>query len=327
MRKNKNFKIYYLFIIVLLFLFTWIFNSEGAEIYPNKPVRIVVPFVPGGSLDLGVRVISTYVGKYLGAPIVVENMPGADGIIGYTSGYTAKADGYNLMAGNIIGLVLTELTRETKYKTLEFKPVFAFTKDSAVLVVHAAGPKTFQEFDKMAHTREINVGSTGLDSLTGLMGLFLEEALGVKFNWIPFKGGAESLSALAGQHIDAALTVTSSGFPLVKAGKIRPLVIFSEKRHLKYQGVPVSKEMGINVPLLFTHAAVQGPPPLPDDKVNILEKAFLKSVGDPAFLEWLETSTTLELDPLSSKEVKKEYERYFTVLGKYTNRIKSLIKR
>lgn len=323
MRENKNFKIFFpIAVIAVSLLEIWVFKGEAQVTYPTKPITIIVPFTAGGSTDIAVRRIAPYVGKYLKCSIVLENLPGADGAIGYNKGYSAKVDGYTLLASNTLPLFLTEYSRETKYKTLDFKPIFAFARDSMILVVHSDFSKTFEEFVKTARTQTVRVGTTGGATTTGLMGILLAEELGLKVNWIPFGGGAESLTTLAGKHIDAVLSITASTLPLTKAGKIRPLAIFSDRRNSQFPEVPIPKELGVDIPLLFNHTGIVGPPGLPEDIIKILEEAFTKAVEDPEYVEKTKAVATSDLVPLSPKEYRKEFERLHAVAEKYKKYLK-----
>lgn len=297
--------------------------AEALAAYPSKPVTIIIPFSAGGSTDIAVRRIAPYLRKYLNnASIIIENLPGADGGIGYNKGYAAKPDGHTLLCSNTLPLFLTEYSRATKYKTLDFKPVYAYARDSMILVVHPDFSKTFDEFIKTARTQTVKIGTTGAATTTGLMGILFAEELGIKVNWVPFGGGAESLTTLAGKHIDAVFSISASALALSRAGKIRPLMVFSEKRNPQFSDVPVPKEEGLDIPLLFNHTGIVGPPGLPDSIIKILANAFAKAVADPEYVENLKAMGTSELVPLPPKEYKKEFERLYTVTEKYKKYLK-----
>jgi tripartite-type tricarboxylate transporter receptor subunit TctC len=300
----------------------WVVRGEAQVVYPAKPITIIVPFAAGGSTDLAVRGIAPYLGKYLKTTIVLENVPGADGVIGYNRVYSSKPDGYTLLASNTLPLILPEYSRETKYKTLEFKPIYAWARDSMILVVHPDFCKTFEEFVKIGRGQAIKIGTTGGATTTGLMGILFAEEMGIKVTWIPFGGGAESLTSLAGKHIDAVFSIAASALSLSKAGKLKPLAVFSEKRNSKYPDVPVPKELGSDIPLLFNHTGIVGPPGLPDDTAKKVEEAFSKSLETPEFLDWLNKVSTSDLVPLSSKEYRKEFERLVGVAEKYKKYLK-----
>jgi len=322
MRRKSMFMVFLLFAGVgALLSGAWV-PQPGAEDYPTKPISIIVPFSAGGSTDMAVRTAAPYAGKYLKTSIAIENVPGADGAIGYNKAYSARPDGYTLLASNTLPLILTERSRETKYKTMEFKPIFAFARDSMILVVHPDFAKNFDEFVKTARNQTVKIGTTGGATTTGLMGILLAEELGLKVNWIPFGGGAESLTSLAGKHIDAVLSIAASSVALSRAGKIRPLVVFSERRNDKYPDVPVPKELGIEISLLFNHTGLAGPPGLGEDKIKIVEQGFQKALEDREYLEKIKGVATYDLVPLPSKEYRQEFERLWTLTEKYKRYLK-----
>ncbi len=299
-----------------------VFQTEARETFPSKPVTIIVPFSAGGSTDINVRRIAPYVRNYLKTQIIIENLPGADGGIGYYKGYSAKPDGYTLLASNTIPLFLTEYSRDAKYKTMEFKPIYAYARDSMILVVHPDFCKTFDEFVKIARTQTVRIGTTGAATTTGMMGIALAEELGLKINWVPFGGGSESLTTLAGKHIDAVFSIAASAVSLAKAGRIRPLMVFSEKRNPQYPEVVVPKEAGVDITLIFNHTGIVGPPGLPEDRIKILAQAFVKAGQDPEYVARLKETATSELVPLPPKEYKKEFERLHVVSERYKKYLK-----
>lgn len=309
-------------VIAVMFFGAGFLNAHAQVGFPTKPITIVIPFPAGGSTDIVMRGVATYVSKHLNTSIIVQNVVGAEGSIGYAKGYTAKPDGYTLLATNTLPQILTEFSREARYKSLDFKPVFAVARDSMILVAKPEGVKTFDEFIKTARHQTTTIGTTGRATTTGLMGILFVEETGIKVNWIPFHGGAESLSALAGRHIDAVLSISASAMPMVKAGKIIPLAVFSEKRSPKFPDVPVPRELGLDIPFLYNYSGVVAPPGTPDELVKVLENAFDKAVTDKEYLEWFKKTATAELLPLHAREYRKEFERLYSLTEKYKKYLK-----
>lgn len=305
-----------------VFAGAWTVPAAAQEAYPSKAITVIVPFSAGGSTDIAFRGIAPYLEKHLKTSIVIENVPGADGIIGYSKGYSAKPDGYMLTAVNTLPLLLAELSRETKYKSNEYKPIYAFATGSMILVAHPEFCKTFDEFVKLGRNETVKIGTTGAATTTGLMGILLADQLGLKVNWIPYGGGSESLTSLAGHHIDAVFSMTASAQSLVRAGKIQPLAVFSEKRNPKFADVPVPKELGMDIPLLNNLTGIVGPPGLSDDKVAVVAAAMAKAVEDPGYQEWLNKASTTEYTPMGPAEFKKEFERLTALTLKYEKQLK-----
>ena len=117
--------------------------SHAKEAFPAKPVTIIVPFPPGGAMDIAARSIAPYMGKYLKTSIIINNLPGAGGAIGFTKAYKAVPDGYTLLIWNTLTPLTEEYRREVEYKTLNYTFLTAFSEDSPILVVHPEGKQEF----------------------------------------------------------------------------------------------------------------------------------------------------------------------------------------
>ncbi|OGP62564.1 MAG: hypothetical protein A2170_09020 [Deltaproteobacteria bacterium RBG_13_53_10] len=294
----------------------------SAADYPTKTITVIVPYGAGGSMDTQTRGISPYLAKELNASIHVENVTGASGVIGFNRGFKAEPDGYTLVANNLPAIVVTEISQpNANYRTKEFTPLCAFALDPVILVTHPDLYKTFDEFVKAAKTTQIRVGTTGKGTTVHLSGLIVEGALGVKFNFIPFEGGAQSVAALAGKHIDAVLTIASSANAMVRAGRIRPLLIMAKEKSPKYPQVPIPKDVGYEIPPFSNHTGILAPPKLPSDRLKILEAAFDRAVKNPAYVEWLGKGTA-EYAPLNPNEYRNEIERVFKVVEGYRDLLK-----
>ncbi len=319
---NRKRSILFVAAVWLLLCAVPVTYSRAADSYPSKPITIIVPFPPGGSTDVAARTMAIYMGKYLKTSVIISNLPGAGGVIGYTKAYTAKPDGYTLLAWNTLPPLLEEYKREVGYKTLKFASIAAFSRDSAIIAVHPEGSKNFAEFVKAAKTQSINIGTTGTYTITGLQGILMAEELGLKINWVMFGGGAESLTSLAGKHIDAVMTLTGSAFPLTKAGKIVPILIFADKRAPKYPQVPTPSEAGFKLPILASYTGIVGPPGLAKEKVKILEDAIMKSTKHPEYVDWGEKVSTAEQIFLPADAYQQETAR----LGRVADKYKSFLK-
>lgn len=315
--KGYHKKVLIVFTILLTLCSTAAMNVWAQEVYPSKPINIIVPFAPGGSVDMATRAIATYMGKYLKTSIVISNVLGASGVIGYVKAYTAKPDGYTLLSWYTLPPFVEELRKEVGYKTMKFIPVAALLRDVPMLVVHPEGNKDFTDFVKQARVQTISIGSNGKYTINGLQGLMMAEELGLKINWVNYSGAGESLASLAGKHIDAAMAMTSSAMSLIKGGKIRPLITFSDKRGLKFPTVPVPGELGFKVPFVDSLLGVMAPPGMDKKKVKIVENAIMKAARDPGYLSWMEKVSTTEATLLSAEDYQKELVRTGKVAEEY----------
>lgn len=294
----------------------------SAADYPTKPITIICPYGAGGSMDIQMRGIAPYAGKELNTTIQIENVTGASGVIGFNRGFKAAPDGYTLVVNNLPAIIVTEISQpSTNYRTKEFLPVYAFARDSVVLVTHPDLYKTFDEFLKAAKTTQIRVGTTGKGTTVHLAGLVVESALGIKFNFIPFEGGAESVTSLAGKHIDAVLTIASSANAMIRAGRVRPLIVLANERSPMFPQVPIPKELGYDIPPFSNHTGVLAPPRLPADRMKILGAAFDRAVKNPGYIDWLAKGTA-EYAPLNPDQYRNEIERVSKLVDGYRDLLK-----
>jgi len=291
-----------------------------AEEYPDpsKTITIISIAAAGGTSDQQIRAISIYLTKHLnGVRILVENDPGASGKIAYEKAYKAKPDGYTLLNFNLPAPIITELTdKGVRYKTADFVPIYAISTVPNVLVVHPDTWKTIDEFVQEGQRRTLSIGTTGNKTANYLQAVAFAEATKIKANMVPFGGGSESTQTLAGKHIDAVVTPVLSAFALVKAGKLRPLIVMSDEPDDTFPGVPLSRDSKWEIacfPLMGTYVA---PPNSPPDKVKILEDAFAKALKEPAFLDWAK-KVSLELTPMDSAKVRAVTAQAYKNANKY----------
>jgi len=305
-------------VVAAVLVVNWISTAvtiEAKEVYPAKPITIIVPYAPGGSMDVAARQLAIYMAKYLNSSIIISNVPGAGGGIGNTKGYAAKPDGYTLLIWYTMPPLLEEYRKKVEYETLKYTPIAGISKDHAILVGHAEGLKGIMDYIKQAKELNINIGSNGQYSVAGLQARLMAQELGMKVNWVNFGGAAESLTSLAGKHIDAVATMTDSARPLLKANKIIPLLLFANKRLVKFPEVPVPHELGLTPPLV-NYLGLVAPPGLYKEKVKILEDAVRKAVKDPDYVAWSEKVSTAEPAFLPADQYKIEIERYAKIAEK-----------
>ncbi|MCG6534215.1 MAG: hypothetical protein L7F78_05875, partial [Syntrophales bacterium LBB04] len=142
---------------------------------------------------------------------------------------------------------------------------------------------------------------SAIGGVTHLNALAAVDVFGIKVNWVPYEGAVGSLTALAGKHLDFSIVTSSTAIPLIQAGKIRPLVMFSETRDALFPDVPTAKELGYAVPPVITVRGVQAPPKTPPAVVKVLEEAGFKSIREPAYMDWAD-KRKMVLNPMGSKQ-------------------------
>ena len=279
-------------------------ESSLAAPFPDKPIKLIVNFPPGSGIDIEARAIAPYLQKYLGVPIAIENVAGADGKIGLTRLWKTEPNGYTLIMHSTSMSIIVERLSNPEYQMTGFTPIFSWSRNNQVLVVNSAGWKNLDEFIKGARERTLSVGMSGRGSVSHLMGLMFVDGLGLKVNWVPFDGGGEALTALAGKHVDFVTVASTSALPLVKAGKLRPLLIFGESRDPGFPDTPIPKEAGYPLTMISLVRGMDGPPKLSEAIVKIIEEAFEKAIKEPDFLNWAQ-KRMMEIVPLRHEEYRK----------------------
>lgn len=287
----------------------------GAD-FPKKPVKIIVTAAAGGGEDMEARAIAPFVEKYLGVSVGIENQPGAGGKIAFEKFQKTEPDGYNLITYTFPKSVIIEYIDKTNFRTKDYTPVFAWSRGNQLLVVHADTWKTFDEFLKTAKTRTLAGGLSGRGSTTHLAGLVAVDELGIKVNWVPYEGSAGSVTALAGKHLDFTICLTTSAVSLTRAGKLRPLVVFSDKRDPYLPDVPIPKELGFDVTPIPGIRGVEAPPRTEPSIVRVLEEAFSKAIKEPAYIE-VAKNRQIVLHPMNSREYGQHVEATYPKVEKF----------
>jgi tripartite-type tricarboxylate transporter receptor subunit TctC len=220
-----------------------------AQTYPNKPLRLVVPFTPGGSTDVLGRAIGNEIGRSLGQPVVIENVPGAGGSLGAERVAKSPADGYTLLMGHIGTLAVNpSLYPKLGYDPLKnFTPVAWVARVPNVLVVHPSVPaQNFKELIAYAksHPGQLAYGSGGNGSAAHIAMEFLKLQTGTSFLHIPYRGTAPSVTDLIAGQVQVLFTGLPALLPQIKAGKMRALAVSSPKRLALLPDVPTFSELG-----------------------------------------------------------------------------------
>jgi len=258
--------------------------AQGADAYPSKPIRIVVPYPAGGTTDQLARAISQPMRDTLGQPIIVENRPGAGGTLG--TDYVAKqpADGYTLVFGNSGPSATASLMRKLPYDVLnDFRPLSAVVNVPMILAVAADSPhRTLKDFLAWARSQgtTLNYGSTGVGGSSHLASEYFNELAGTKFQHIPYAGGAPLVTAFGGGQVQMAFVTGLDGAAMVQAGRIRYLAVASPKRTDVLPGLPAISEdvPGFSAIVWFGVLTQKG---VPDPIAQRLASAIAAAVARP----------------------------------------------
>lgn len=226
----------------------------GAQAQPQlcagKPVKLVVPFPPGGNVDLSARILQPEFGKRLGVPVIIDNRAGAGGTLGLDAVAKSAPDGC------VLGIAspVNHLAAPALYPKLPYDPVRSFTPIGLVasvpmvLVVGPSSPvRDVRELIDLAKSRKapLTMASAGSGSGNHIVGELLQEAAGIKFVHVPYKGSSPANTDVAGGHVDLHIDQLSSLLPLLQAGKLRPLAVATAKRSPLLPAVPTLAESGV----------------------------------------------------------------------------------
>lgn len=259
--------------------------AQGAGSFPSRPITIVVPFTPGANADNEVRVYQEGLKPQFQHPVLIDNRPGGSSVI--AASYVARAapDGHTLMFVNTTNTVLPAIRKDLPYDLLrDFAPVILTTKNTFVLLANTAfAPRTFPDFIAYAKTRpgEVVWATLGSGSTFHLIGAWLAGAAGVRFTFVPYKGGAAAEVDLLAGRVNVVPKNLSASLPALKAGKVRALAVLTEESSSALPGVRPVSEMGYPD---FSYAAWIGlvaPAGTPAPIVDTLSTAVARAIRTP----------------------------------------------
>ena len=209
-------------------------NAPLAQDYPARPVRIVVPFTPGGGTDLLARLLSQRFTEAFGQSVIVENRAGSGGNIGAEFVIRSPADGYTLLMSTASMAVNVSLYPKLPFDVRrDLIPIVQVASAPIVLCVHPSVPaRTIKELIALSKTRKegLNFGSNGTGTTSHLAGVMLQQVAGLKLTHIPFKGASAAMISLVGGEVDLGLPAVISGRPNIAAGKLRGLAVTTKRR-------------------------------------------------------------------------------------------------
>jgi tripartite-type tricarboxylate transporter receptor subunit TctC len=250
----------------------------------------MVPWAPGGNVDITARTIAPALSEILGQPVVIENRPGAGGMIGSASVAKGAADGYTLLLGSSGTItVAPALSRNPSYDPIkDFALVGPIHSVPIVLTASAKVPiRTYREFLAQAQTRpgQVSVASAGTGSSNHLAIELLGRQAGVKLNHIPYKGSGPALTDLVGGQVDAMMDQLTASLPHIKEGRIRALAVTSRQRSAQQPDVPTLIELGLPDYEVITFTGLFAPAGTPRPILDKLQAALRQALARPAVRE------------------------------------------
>lgn len=267
--------------------------SALAQAYPNRPLRMVIAFPPAGATDILARIVAQGMTNALGQSVVVENKPGAGGMIGLDTGAKAQPDGYNLflcaltnqaIAGHLYPKATSDITRD-------FEPVALLANGAHILNVHPSVPaKTLPEFVAWlkANDGKINYASQGNGTLSHLESELLQQRIGITAVHVPYRGSSQALPDLISGKVSFMFDSVAASQPFIKTGQLRPLAVAASHRVPVYPNLPTVAEAGVpgyDADNWFGLFAPKGTPPA---AIARLSQALEKVLADAAMVDNLQ---------------------------------------
>ena len=258
--------------------------GAAAAQYPDRPLKLVVPYSAGGAADAQARLVAQKLGARLGQTVVVENKPGASGTIGAASVARAAADGYTLLYDATAFGINPSLYKKLSYDSKrDFQPISLVSLTPNLLVVPAQSP--YQRIDDLtaaARKGHLTFGTPGQGTAQHIAAAWYAQGNKLELTHVPYKGGAPALTDLMGGQIDMMFSNMAASYPQVKSGKLRALAVTSPDRVPTLPGLPTVAESGVPQYAVYEWNGVLAPANLPPEIAARVEQELRATLQDPA---------------------------------------------
>ncbi len=288
-----------------------------AQSYPSKPIRLILPFPPGSPSDMVGRTIGQKLSSQMGQNVVADNRPGAGGTLGLSVAAKSPADGYNILVTSPTIAISPLLYANLPFDSLrDFVPIARLATIENVMVVHPSVPaKTLKEFIALArrHPGKLNYGSGGAGTTNHLANELLQSLQKIRMTHVAYKGATLAAGALISGEVDEVILGVAPAMPFIRAGRVRPIVVLSEKRLAMLPDVPTGEEAGVPGFKISIWYGMFAPAGTPREVVSRLHAETAKALQDP---ELLRRMTSAGMDPWSGtpeeldRHLRSEIQRF-----------------
>ncbi|WP_164731124.1 tripartite tricarboxylate transporter substrate binding protein [Anoxybacter fermentans] len=272
--------------MVLTFMVLSVAGLVFASDFPSKPIKLIVPWAPGGGTDTLARALAKFGKKHFGVPIVVQNIEGGMGAIALQRVKASKPTGYELVvASGYVGWM--DKIRQFPVNFDDFTKIMSLNRDPAALTVAADAPwDTIEEFIEYAkkHPGEITIGHSGEGLVWHIAAASIADYFDLEFTYVPYNGAAPAIAAVMGGQIDAVTVSGAEVASQVMAGKLKCLGIMGAKRLEPLPNVPTFKELGYDIEV-YTYRGLVGPKGIPEERVKKLYEGFTKIMQEEEFIK------------------------------------------
>ncbi len=285
---------HYLSIFIVGFLLS---GNIFAQAWPSKTITIVVPFAPGGNIDIVGRTIGRELSLILKQPVVIENKPGAGGMIGATYVAKSKPDGYTFLVSSN-GLITTTLIRsDQQHRDDELTPVILLTLAPSVIVTNvnssATNLKDFVNNLQANKTERVVFATAGVGTTPHFVSALFKIATGLDVDPIPYKSGSDTITAIIGGQVQLAAESTQVVTPKIKGGLVKPLAVTYDQRSTALPDVPTTKELGYPGIVITHFVGMMAPTGTPQDILEKMNLASQKALQSPEVKNTFASSGTI----------------------------------
>jgi tripartite-type tricarboxylate transporter receptor subunit TctC len=300
-------------------------TAAGAQDYPTKPIMMQVPYPPGGSTDVGARIVSAIAEKQIGQPVVVINKAGAGGQLGWTELAKQKPDGYYLgyiSMPHMLSAIL-DPERKSTFKAEDITPIISQALDPTTISVRPDTWKTMKELvdDAKKKPNQISAGIVGYLQDDEIGYLQFAEGTGAKLRLVYFDGAAPAITALLGKHVDVLFCTVADNYNQWKAGKIRMLTIMDKERSKFYPDLPTTAELGFPTVLSASTRGIGAPKGIPQPILKKIEDIFKKAMESKEHLDKLEAAAQ-PVKIMMGEEFNKYYWDSYKVAKKWVDYVR-----